>query len=449
MILKKIFDFNTMQCCLITSTLFMSAIRRRDHFFLRLFFCIMIGLCLTPVIFIFQHYAVGPFIMNSTSSISKLCFMAFSTVLALFIYLFFLTFMFLFCCHTNLLRGAYYAACTYLTQDFAYTIFVVLFPYAAHRGSQPLDVSTLGYEIFICIVVNYIIYTFLAKRFSSFYTEYFRYLPALIYMMIVIIIGRIIGTYAAMLFNPQTHNMFRLTLIYDTLLTATLLISQIMIYRQSSYQNRLSMEAKLRHDQFEQFENFKKSTDDIRHKSHDLKHIISTLETGQNSSMNHDLLKDIETSILDYDTSIQTGNQTLDALLGKYFRICKQHQIVWTCLADGKILNFMEDFDLFIMLGNALDNAIESVCKLDDIEKRFLSVNIRKRNFFALITIKNYCSDTIEFKDDLPVTTKDHSYEHGYGMKSISSIVNKYDGTLSVSVDHDIFTLNILFPATE
>lgn len=149
------------------------------------------------------------------------------------------------------------------TQSLLNYCFVVIFPYAAHRGSQPINVSTLRYEIFICIIVNYMIYILLAKRFSSFYTEYFRYLPALIYMMIILVIGRIIGTYAAMLFNAQTHNMFRLTLIYDTLLTATLLISQIMIYQQSSYQNRLSMESKLRHDQFEQFENFKKSTDDI------------------------------------------------------------------------------------------------------------------------------------------------------------------------------------------
>ena len=63
--------------------------------------------------------------------------------------------------------------------------------------------------------------------------------------------------------------------------------------------------------------------------------------------------------------------------------------------------------------------------------------------------MKNYCSNNLEFKDNLPITTKDHSYEHGYGMKSISSIVDKYGGILSVSVDHDIFTLNILFPVNE
>lgn len=449
MILKKIFDFNTIQCCLITTALFMSVVHKREHFFLRLFFCILIGLCFAPIIFVYQHNAVGPFIANPTTAFSKLIFIAFSSTSTLFIYLILLTVIFLFCCQINLDRAVYYAVCAYLTQDFAYTIFVLIFPFAAHRGSQPINPATLGYEILIFIVINIFIYFFLAKRFSSFYTEYFRYRAASVYIIIVLIISRVLGTYAAMLFNPNSHNMFRITLIYDTLLSAVLLISQIMIYRQCAYLNRLSMEAKLRKEQHAQFESLKNSIDDIRHKSHDLKHIISALGNGENSSVNHELLTNIETSILNYDASIQTGNKTLDALLGKYFHTCKQHQIEWTCLADGKILNFMDDFDLFIMLGNAFDNAVESVCKIKDIEKRFISVNIRKRNLFALITMKNYCSNDLNFKDDLPVTTKDHSYEHGYGMKSISSIVHKYNGELSVSVDHDIFTLNILFPINE
>lgn len=449
MILKKIFDFNTIQCCLITTAFFMSVVHKREHFFLRLFFCILIGLCFAPIIFVYQHNAIGPFIANPTTAFSKLIFIALSSTSTLFIYLILLTFIFLFCCQMNLERAVYYAVCAYLTQDFAYTIFVLIFPFAAHRGSQPINPSTLGYEILIFIVVNIFIYFFLAIRFSSFYTEYFRYHAASIYIITVLVISRVLGTYAAMLFNPNTHNMFRLTLIYDTLLSAVLLLSQIMIYRQCTYQNRLSMEAKLRKEQHEQFENLKNSIDDIRHKSHDLKHIISALGNGENSSVNNELLSNIETSILNYDSSIQTGNKTLDALLGKYFHTCKQNEIEWTCLADGKILDFMDDFDLFIMLGNAFDNAVESVCKIKDVEKRFISVNIRKRNLFALITMKNYCSNDLEFKEELPVTTKDHSYEHGYGMKSISSIVHKYNGELSVSVNHDIFTLNILFPVNE
>ena len=449
MIFERIFDFNTMQCCLITSAFFMSVVHKREHFFLRLFFCILIGLCFAPLIFVYQHNAVGPFIANPTTAFSKLIFIALNSTSTLFIYLTILTVIFIVCCYIDLHRAVYYAICAYLTQDFAYTIFVLIFPFAAHRGSQLINPSMLRYEILIFIGINIFIYFFLAKRFSSFYTEYFRYRAASVYMIIVLIISRVLGTYAAMLFNPNTHNMFRLILIYDTMLSAVLLLSQIMIYRQCAYQNRLSMEAKLRKEQFEQFESLKNSIDDIRHKSHDLKHIISALGNGENSSINNELLTNIETSILDYDSSIQTENNTLDAILGKYFHICKQHQIEWTCLADGKILDFIDDFDLFIMLGNAFDNAVENVCKINDIEKRFISVNIRKRNLFALITMKNYCSNNLEFKDNLPITTKDHSYEHGYGMKSISSIVDKYGGILSVSVDHDIFTLNILFPVNE
>lgn len=445
MMFSKILDFNTIQCCLITAALFMVPLNHKKYFLPRFTLCVLPCLLCAPFILIIQHLAIGLFISDPTTSLSKLALIAFNTTWTLFIYLIILSFIFWFCCHTTVLKAIYYASYAYLTQDFAYTIFVILFPYAAHRGGQAMDFSTFGYELFIFVIVHLLIYFVIVKNFPL-YNKYFHYLAAFIYTMVILIIGKILGTYATMFFNAQTHNLFRMILFYDTLLTTSLLISQIILYRQSNYQSRLSMESNLRHEQYIQFQNLQDSIEDIRHKSHDLKHILSALEIEKNSFVNSELLSNLETSILNYDSSIQTGNTMLDALLGKYFHTCKQHKIEWTCLANGSVLHFMDDFDLFIMLGNALDNAIESVCKISDMEKRFISVNIRKRNFFTMISIKNYCSVFPKFKDDLPITTKNQVSEHGYGMKSISSIVHKYDGDLSVQIVDDIFTLNILFP---
>ena len=47
------------------------------------------------------------------------------------------------------------------------------------------------------------------------------------------------------------------------------------------------------------------------------------------------------------------------------------------------------------------------------------------------------------------MTTKAEKSEHGYGMKSIREIAEKYNGTVSAKIEGDIFTLTIMIPMAE
>ena len=70
-------------------------------------------------------------------------------------------------------------------------------------------------------------------------------------------------------------------------------------------------------------------------------------------------------------------------------------------MADGKILNFIDAFDLYIMLGNALDNAIESLETVQDMENRFLVFNVWQRGMLVFIKIENYCEKEVRFCNGL------------------------------------------------
>ena len=50
----------------------------------------------------------------------------------------------------------------------------------------------------------------------------------------------------------------------------------------------------------------------------------------------------------------------------------------------------------------------------------------------------------IILKDGLPLTTKNDHNSHGYGMKSIRYIVEKYNGNLIIDCNNNIFVLSIL-----
>ena len=66
---------------------------------------------------------------------------------------------------------------------------------------------------------------------------------------------------------------------------------------------------------------------------------------------------------------------------------------------------------------------------------------------FVSITIENYFDGKIKLdKQGIPKTTKNNEQYHGFGMKSIKLIVNKYHGDLKIVLDDDVFSLGILFP---
>ena len=104
--------------------------------------------------------------------------------------------------------------------------------------------------------------------------------------------------------------------------------------------------------------------------------------------------------------------------------------------------------DLSILIGNALDNAIESVEKISDPDKRLIHVSVNRQKGFLRIRVENCYEGDIRFVDGLPSTRKDARY-HGYGMKSIRSVVEKYNGSMIVKAEDGWFELRLLFPVPQ
>ena len=225
-----------------------------------------------------------------------------------------------------------------------------------------------------------------------------------------------------------------------------MLAAQILIFQQSTYKKRLALERKLRQQEYRNFNVYRDSVETLRHKTHDLKHILAAFEQSQNSPKGQEIFQELQNAVDHYDASVNTGNASLDALLARVWSQCQQQDILWTCMADGSSLSFMDPFDLYIMLGNALDNAVECLEHVAEKEKRFLSVTIRRKHQLVLINLRNYCERTPNIAQGIPVTTKSEKQEHGYGMKSIQETVQKYDGQLQVLFEQHTFILNILLP---
>lgn len=217
------------------------------------------------------------------------------------------------------------------------------------------------------------------------------------------------------------------------------------LFRKSAMRQELEFMNLLLKKEQEQYRLSKENIAIINQKCHDLKHqirVIRQLELADKDQY----LKEVEDSIRIYESIVKTGNEVLDTILTEKSLYCQEKGILVSCVADGKLLSFIQTMDLYSLFGNALDNAIEAVEKLQVPQMRQIDVLVFQQERFLVIHIVNPVEEQLTFEDGLPVTTKpDHNY-HGFGIRSMQYIVKKYNGHLDVSQEDGCFSLKMLIP---
>lgn len=184
----------------------------------------------------------------------------------------------------------------------------------------------------------------------------------------------------------------------------------------------------------------KKMIETVNINAHDLKYKV------KDGALLQDAQRDIEQAVDEYDTALHTGNEALDIILSKKKRDCLQRGVQLICIADGKRLDFMSESDIFTLFGNIMDNAIEGVERLEDPDERIIQLNIVGKNSFVRIREENYFRDGLLISGQTLITTKEDKEHHGYGMKSIALLVEKYGGHHKIETKENLFALDILLP---
>lgn len=157
-------------------------------------------------------------------------------------------------------------------------------------------------------------------------------------------------------------------------------------------------------------------------------------------------LNEMEREIQQYEAQNKTGNTVLDTILTTKSLQCQEKNIQFTCVADGKALEFLSPMDICSLFGNAMDNAITSTEKIKNPDDRLIHVMVSREKGFLRIKVENSFQGEVKMKNQLPVTTKQDRRYHGFGVKSMKEIAEKYQGSLTVSARDGWFELRILIP---
>ncbi len=232
--------------------------------------------------------------------------------------------------------------------------------------------------------------------------------------------------------------------VYNILCCLMVLFLLFNILNIKQLKTELTITSQLLNKAEAQYKQNKENVDLINIKCHDLKHQIRNF--GNKANISNEAVKELENIINIYDSNIKTNNDALDLILTEKSLLCQKKNISLKCVADCSKLNFIAEADLYSLFGNMIDNAIEAVTKLEDVNKRSISLIVRNALSCTSIFISNYYEGKINLDyNGIPKTTKVNNGYHGYGLKSIKLIVEKYHGDFKIDIKDNIFIIQILF----
>lgn len=253
-------------------------------------------------------------------------------------------------------------------------------------------------------------------------------------------------SYAPALQSVASYNEDWKFIYLSQMMCIVILYLQNELFKKSDMKQELAIMNLLWKKEQEQYHLTKENIALINQKSHDLKHQIKALRKASREEYDK-YLDEMEESVLIYNAIVKTGNEVFDTILTEKSLYCKDRGIQVSCVADGSQMEFINTVDLYALLGNAMDNAIEAVEKFQEIEKRQIDVMIYRQQNFLVINIINPVAEKIEFdEEEMPVTTKADKEYHGLGIRSMWHIVKKYDGHLTIKEEDGCFSIKMLVP---
>jgi hypothetical protein len=137
-------------------------------------------------------------------------------------------------------------------------------------------------------------------------------------------------------------------------------------------------------------------------------------------------------------------NKIVNAVLNSKEQLALDSNIQCDFQIDLETSPKIDDIDLCSILGNTIDNAIEALGKVPELSERTLSLKARYTNSFFSYEIKNSKINEIQKKGGRFLTDKIEKEAHGIGLRSVQTIVEKYNGDMDISYTNDTFTVTIM-----
>lgn len=260
-----------------------------------------------------------------------------------------------------------------------------------------------------------------------------------------------VGAVAAIFWVVQTTNSLNLKAsLFEIIVAAVCVLICFVGYfifrlrRIQQEQEHISLENKLLKMNYQAAEDSYEANAKLYH---DMRNHFSLLQTylaeGKVAEA-QEYLQKLGNGSQSYSIEKWTGVDAIDYILSQKVEKAKQDGIDVTVQAEYPKECSIDPVDLCTVLTNLFDNAIEACMKQPDGADRKIALTIRRIHQFVIIKIENSSDAEPTMKSGSLVTSKKDSKHHGWGMKSVKSAVEKYNGTVEYEYKDGTFSVSVM-----
>lgn len=357
---------------------------------------------------------------------------------------------------------------TTLVGNFNSSLFSCLALLGMHEGKKVFFQSVLSrweYSIFdsILFVIEGVIIYWMSKMLNSvFYGKLKKW-----YVMLAIPLFAVTVTVDVANWGASRGIMVRssgnMGVFYDMIFSYVeiLVLTVLSMFATGFYvygMNRIDLEQKKAaqyHSQISAYKMLEQQHSRQERLRHDMKnHIIALsglLEDKEWEKMN-DYLKEMGNSASLRSGEELSGSRVVDALLYQKREKAEQKGILWQCDVRIPKKCRINEFDLCILFGNLLDNAVEACEAIEHTEAkcevhRFINIQASSTKKIFLLEVRN--STNIQEKNQTGTFDKEKRHHKGTGLLNVKDVLQKYNGGMSMEVEQDVFSIYILIPLAD
>ena len=236
-------------------------------------------------------------------------------------------------------------------------------------------------------------------------------------------------------------------IFFSTVAVLVLITSNILLfylfehYQRINYEKDreqlLKQEMEYKAEYYKELSNKQKITNKTMH---DLKNQLFALKESLKKDTDEGIKKinSICDDILLSNPIAYTGNETIDALVSVKAERMKNEDIKFKHSIFMASTSNIDIYDMCIILGNLLDNAIEASRCVQD-KNRNIELNIRQHEKHISLSVCNTVDRKVQIEDNKIRTTKKNKELHGFGIMSIKEIAEKYNGNCTFKQEGDKF----------
>lgn len=192
---------------------------------------------------------------------------------------------------------------------------------------------------------------------------------------------------------------------------------------------------------------------EIRRLKHDMANHLQILSALPDEKRD-DYIRQLTENSAFTQTLHYCGDTTVNAVLSVKESFMERHHIHMTYSIDiPKELPY-DKTDICALFANALDNAAEACCKLEEKERHIILESKAQKGLFCL-KVQNPAPGKEDImiyhslkSESFPATSKQDKEQHGLGLKSIAEIVSRYQGALEVQVKDEVFEMFLYMSVT-